>query len=168
MKRMLVLSILVICQATQAGEKSQVTVGTFDSRAVAMAWARGGTFEKKIIAMKAERDAAKAKGDDKRVAELEKEGPALQERLHRQVFSNEPIDAVLKVIEKDLQGIAEAAGVDVLVSKWEIVYRAPDVKTVDVTWELANLFKPDEETKKLINELLKAKPLPADELKHDH
>ncbi len=168
MKRMIVLSILAICPATHAGEKPGVAIGIFDSRAVAMAWARGGTFQKKFVAMKAERDAAKAKGDDKRVAELEKEGPALQDRLHRQVFGNEPIDAVLKVIEKDLQGIARAAGVDIQVSKWEIAYQSPDAKMIDVTWELVNLFKPDEETRKLIKELLKTQPLPADELKHDH
>ncbi|MCH7885329.1 MAG: hypothetical protein IIC01_08775 [Planctomycetes bacterium] len=161
----IVLSMLAICQVTQAGE---VVVGTFDSRAVAMAMARGETFKKKIVDMKAERDEAKAKGDKERVAELEKEGPALQERLHRQVFSNEPIDDVLNLIEKDLPGIAKAAGVNLLVSKWEIAYQDPDVKTIDVTWELVNLFQPDDQTKKLVKELLKTKPVPAEELKHDH
>ncbi len=156
-----ILSMLAICEVTQAEE---LVVGTFDSRAVAMAMARGTAFKKKIADMKAARDKAKAKGDKKRVAELEKEGPALQERLHRQVFSNEPIDDVLKVIEKDLPSVAKAAGVNLLVSKWEIAYQDPGAKTVDVTWALVNLFKPDDQTKKIVKEVLKTKPLTLEEL----
>ena len=160
-----ILSMLAICPVAQAGE---VVVGTFDSRAVAAAMARGAPFMKKIADMKAEHAEAKAKGDEKRVAELEKEGPALQDRLHRQVFSNEPIDDVLKLIEKDLPGIAEAAGVAFLVSKWEIVYQASEVKTVDVTWELVNLFNPDDDTKKLVEEILKTEPVSAEGFQDGH
>lgn len=149
--------------------KPLVCVGVFDSRAVALAWARGGEFQKQIEDMKAEREKAKASGDTKRVNELEKEGPALQERMHRQVFGNEPIDAVLKKIEKDLPKIASLAGVDMIISKWEIAYQKQSAKYEDVTWAMANLFEPDDKTKKIIEDLLTQKPIPSEELeKSEH
>lgn len=159
------LSLLAVCPVVRAGE---VVVGTFDSRAVAMAMARGEGFQKRMADLKAERDEAKAKGDEKRVAELEGEGPAIQKRLHRQVFGNEPIDDVLDLIREDLPKIAKDAGVLLLVSKWEVAYQSDDLNTVDVTWELVELFKPDDQTKKLIGEVMQKPPVPADELKHDH
>ena len=141
-------------------DRSQLRVGVFDSRAVACAWYRSKAHMKQVNEMKAEHQKAKANGDTKRAAELEKEGSGSQEAAHRQVFSNEPIDEVLQRIEKDLPTIAESAGVDVLMSKWEIAYQDKSAKFVDVTWEMVNLFDPDEETATLVKEILQSEPVP--------
>ena len=169
MKKTMVNLMLVIVAATSnvfamakpVKENSlELRVGVFDSRAVAGAWYRSKAHMKKINEMKAEHKKAEAAGDTKRAAELEKDGSGSQEAAHKQVFSNEPIDDVLKRIEKNLPKIAESAGVDILVSKWEIAYQAKSAKFVDVTWEMVNLFEPDEATVMVVKDILQSEPIP--------
>ncbi|MHC4266746.1 MAG: hypothetical protein ACYSUK_12575 [Planctomycetota bacterium] len=165
----LVASIFVVAgEPAKTIDKTTVIVGTFDSRAVACSWFRSKAHLQEIDDMRVEYEKAKAEGNEKRVKELEEEGPKSQELAHKQVFGNEPIDNVLKEIEKELPKIAAEAGVDMLISKWEISYQNDSAKFVDVTWEMANLFEPDEETIEVIKELLKQKPVPTDKLKHNH
>ena len=169
-KRMVILVLVVaaglVTSKAEGMSKSvnaktpEISVGIFDSRAVAGAWYRSKAHMKQVGEMKAEHRKAKANGDEKLAAELEKKGSGSQEAAHRQVFSNEPIDEVLKRIEKKLPGIAKAAGVDMLVSKWEIAYQDKSAKFTDVTWEMVNLFKPDEATVTLVKEILVTAPVP--------
>ena len=147
-------------------DQSKLRVGIFDSRAVAAAWYRSKAHMKLVSEAKAEYKKAKAAGDTKRAAELEKEGEEGQEAAHRQGFGNEPIDNVLERIEKDLPKIAESAEVDILVSKWEIAYQDKSAKFVDVTWDMVNLFDPDEATVELTKELIEMEPVPLDQLDH--
>ncbi len=163
-----VYTVLVIAGPAKK-EKPVLCVGLFDSRAVALAWGRSETFKKHVSDMMAEYKEAKAAGDEERIAELEKAGPQAQDRMHKQVFGNEPVDDVLERIAKDLPRIAESAGVDILVSKWEIAYKKRSAKFVDVTWEMVNLFEPDAETVRIAKDLLKHKPVSSKELdKHKH
>jgi hypothetical protein len=111
---------------------------------------------------------AQATGDEKLVAELEAFGPALQQRIHRQGFGTAPVDDILALIEDQLPVIAEASGVDVLVSKWALAYHRPDASFVDVTDRLAAEFDPDEKTLKTIREVLASEPVPMDQLREDH
>ena len=117
-----------------------------------------------INEIQAEYKKAKASGDEERMDQLVEQ----QAITHKQVFGNEPIDDVLERIEKDLPIIAKSAGVDILVSKWEIAYKNKDAQFVDITWEMVNLFESDAETVKIIKDILVAEPIPADELKYDH
>jgi hypothetical protein len=156
-------NVFGIVQPAEKG-KSLIRVGIFDSRAAACAWGRSQAFRKQLSNMRAEYKEAKARGDTTRVKKLEIEGPKSQDRMHRQVFGNEPIDDVLKKIDKDLPEIAKSAGVDMIVSQWEIVYQKQSLKFVDVTWEMVNLFEPDKKTVKVIKELLRQKPVPSEEL----
>ena len=150
-------------------EKPVLCVGLFDSRAVALAWGRSEAFEKQLSDMTAEHKKAKAAGDTKRIARLEKAGSQAQDRGHKQVFGNEPIDDVLERIAKDLPRIAKSAGVDIIVSKWEIAYQKRSAKFVDVTWEMVDLFEPDEKTVKIARDLVKRKPVSSEELdKHKY
>jgi len=50
------------------------------------------------------------------------------------------------------------------VSKWEVVHKNPSIEIVDVTFQLAKLFKPDEKTLKLLEELPNQPPVPLLEL----
>jgi hypothetical protein len=145
-----------------------VVVGTFDSRAVAIAYIRSETRSEELRALHAELARAKAAGDAERVAELEALGPALQKRAHEQGFGSAPVDDIIAQIEDRLPGIADAAGVDVIVSKWALTYRRPHAKLVDVTDEIAAAFHPDAETLEIIRDVLKTEPIPLDQLDHDH
>ena len=163
-----VMSLALAAAATQVAtgasqpareEAAAIRVGAFDSRAVAVAYARSEVFRRGITAMRAEYDAAKEQGDAARVAELDAEGTAMQDLLHRQGFSTWPVDDILEQIETQIPGIAERAGVDLIVSKWTIVYERPGIELIDLTDLMVVPFEPDEETLKIIEELKKTAPV---------
>jgi hypothetical protein len=62
-------------------------IGTFDSRAVAIAFYRSAEFQEDTRGLMMELEEAKAAGDEERVKELEALFPALQHRMHQQGFS---------------------------------------------------------------------------------
>lgn len=142
---------------------AKVRVGTFDSRAVAIAYGRSNAHRRHIEELTAEYEKAKATGDEKRVKELEAEGPAQQELLHKQGFSTWPVDNILEKIKGEMPEIAKHAGVDVIVCKWDIVYQRPGIEFIDITDVLVRQFDPDEETLKILRELQKQDPVPIEE-----
>jgi hypothetical protein len=170
--------------AQQSQEKtsgSMVRVGTFDSRALAQAYYRSDMFLSHINDLQAEYEKAKAAGDEKRVKELEVESssptwpglgwpPSLaqQELLHKQGFSTWPVDNILEKIKGKIPEIAEQAKVDVIVSKWNIVYQRSGVELVNVTDLMVKPFEPDEETLKIVEDIQKLDPVSLEELKDHH
>jgi hypothetical protein len=152
------------------GTPAMVRVGTFDSRAVALAYYRSATFMAHIKDLKAEHAAAQAAGDDERAAALEAEGQHSQEMAHKQGFGTWPVDDILVHMADAIPQIAADAGVDVIVSKWDLVHVAPGADFVDVTVAMVQPFDPSEATLALIrDELPKVDPIPLAELEqHEH
>ncbi len=144
---------------------STLRVGTFDSRALAMAYYRSPEFIQSMQDLKDEYEKAKAAGDEKRVKELEVKGPAQQELVHKQGFSTWPVDNILEKIKEKIPEIAEQANVDVIVCKWDIVFQRSGVKFIDVTDLMVKPFNPDEKTQKIIKDIQKQDPVPLEELK---
>ena len=71
------LAVYTTVGAQQSQEKtsgSKVRVGTFDSRAVAMAYFGSEPFKRQLNDLRAEYEKAKAAGDEKRVKELGAQG----------------------------------------------------------------------------------------------
>ena len=151
-------------QSREAEGGPGVRVGTFDSRAVALAYYRSDEFRSQMAGLKAEYEKAKAAGDEKRIQELDAEGPAQQELAHKQGFSTWPVDDILKKIEERIPGIAQQAGVDLIVSKWDLVYERSDAEFVDVTDLMVQPFAPDEKTLEIIQQLKTRKPVPLAQL----
>jgi hypothetical protein len=153
-------------------EQPTVVVGTFDSRAVAMASVRSGAFNEYLRAQQAAVaqaiERADAAGDVHLASDLRALGPAMQKRIHEQGFGSAPVDDILAKIEEKLPAIAKEAGVDVIVSKWTLTYSSPEARFIDVTELLAAEFDPDESTLRMIREIVTTEPIPLDELDHDH
>ena len=161
-----VLAVHMTAGAPQSQEKTsvpKVRVGTFDSRALAMAYFGSEAFNRQLNDLRAEHKKAKAAGDEKRVKELDAEGPALQELMHKQGFSTWPVDNILEKIKEKIPEIATQADVEVIVSKWDIVYQRPGVEFVDVTDLMVKLFEPDEQTREILADLPDVEPLPLEE-----
>jgi hypothetical protein len=154
-------------RAEQPEEKtsgSKVRVGTFDSRAVAVAYGRSEAFGRYIEGLTAEYEKAKAAGDETRVRELEAQGPAQQQLLGKQAFSTWPVDNILEQIKEKIPEIAKQAEVDVILSKWDIVYQGSGIELIDVTDLMVKPFNPDEKTLKTLKELQEQDPVPLEEL----
>ena len=139
-------------------------VGTFDSRAVAIAYVRSDAFDARLKAMRAELSEAQTAGNDARVAELETLGQTMQSAIHQQGFGTAPVDDILATIEERLPAIAEEAGVDVIVSKWALAWERPGAAFVDMTRVMAGQFDPDDETLEVIRQVLDSDPVPAEQL----
>lgn len=150
------------CQTSKAA----VRIGTYDSRAIAIAYYRSGHLSE-MTGLQTEYAKAKAANDDKRAKELEAAGIAWQELLHEQAFSTGSISNIIATIKDKLPAIAKEAGVALLASKWDVTYRDSAVEYVDVTMSLVKLFNPGEQVMKLIEDLKTQDPVPIDSLPRD-
>lgn len=166
MHRMAFLLPLAACAAFGAAPPAPapIRVGVYDSRAVAVAYAHSEFNDRLIGELVKRRDAAKAARDDAGVKAAEAEGAALQERLHRQGFSTAPIPDILAHVQAELPAIADQAGVDVLVSKWDLAWQRSGVELADVTAAMIEPFHPDERVKQIVADLAKREPVPLSEL----
>ncbi len=150
MTTLLLLGILASSAVAESTESSDLVIGTFDSRCVALAYYRSDEFLTGIDAQKAEYEAAVEAGDTERAEELGELGPEQQELAHERVFSTGDIDEIIWTIWSELPGVAEEAGVDLIVSTWDIIYRDESFEFVDVTDLLVVFFDPSEETLDMI------------------
>ena len=153
-------------QSTEKDSSSKVYIGTFDSRAVAIAYYRSKTFMHQIMEVKAEYEKVKKAGNKKRIRELEAEGPIQQELMHKQSFSTWPVSNIMEIIKSKIPLIAKQENIDVIVSKWSIVYQQSGMEFIDVTDSMVLLFKPDKETLSIIEEIQKQTPVPIKELEN--
>ena len=160
--------VLTLSAQDSRRENPAVVVGTFDSRGVLFAYVASNEFRDYLAAQREDvgraLERARAAGDDQLVATLDALGPAMQKRIHQQGFGTAPVDDIIARIEDRLPGIAQEAGVDVIVSKWTLAYRSPTAKFVDVTERLAAEFDADEATLKSIREIIAQEPVPLDDL----
>ncbi|MHC4910746.1 MAG: hypothetical protein ACYTF9_13625, partial [Planctomycetota bacterium] len=111
--------------ADDSGEGPAIRLGVFDSRAVAIASVNSARYKASLAELMEkttkEIEEARAAGDTDRVARLEARGPEMQQRLHEQGFGSAPVHEHLAHLKDKLPAIAERAGVDAIVSRWELV-----------------------------------------------
>lgn len=136
-------------QTTGSESDAAVRIGVYDNRAIAIAFAQS-RFNSIGDLVEARAKAAEA-GDDARLAELEAKGASLQRRLHFQGFGRYPVDDLLAHVEDELPAVAERLDLDAIV--WLSDYHGEHVEIVDVTDELAALFKPEERALKWIEQI---------------
>ena len=102
----------VALSALSMGRPQQATpklrVGTYDNRAIAVAYAPS-RFNPGGEKMREYRQAA-AEGDEARMAELSAWGEAHQRALHRQGFGRVPVDDLLAHVADRLPEVAAAEG----------------------------------------------------------
>jgi hypothetical protein len=162
---MIVLGTVLASPAAFAGENAanspaagRLRIGTYDTRVVALAYLRSDEFKNgELPRLQAELNKAKDAGDQKKIDELRPKTHRLQRLAHAQVFSNAPIDNILPKLKEQMPAVAKKANVCAIVPSAN--WNDPSVELVDVTDMLAEHFKPDDETRKLMGELRKHKPM---------
>ena len=150
--------------AAAAEKKKLLRVGVYDSRGIAIAYANSDYLANVIKEKQAALEQAKKDGDTEKVKEIEAWGPAQQAKAHRQGFGTAPVHEYLDVVKGKIPGIAEAVGVDGIVSKWEFDYLAEDAEVVDITMDLAKLFEPREKAYQWIEQMKDKAPISREEL----
>ena len=174
--QMIILTIVLSCAilvsvtafaGNPAQTKPTIKIGTFDSRVVALAYFRSEEYRLSMTELHKKHQQAKAENNDSLIKVLEKEGPWMQIRMHQQVFSNAGASSIMSKIADAIPDIAREAGVVLIVSKWEMPYVDSSVEIIDVTLPIAKLFKPNEQTLKIIEQMKSQEPIPFDKLPLD-
>jgi hypothetical protein len=128
-------------------------VGTYDGRAVAIAYAGSYRFKKWMQSFRAKHSRAKEAGDSTEVKALEAMIQRQQDTFHGQAFRGESIDDILALIPDETERIRREVGA-VRLEKINAP-RPGSVETVDVTDQFVELFRPDEKTRRSVREIRK-------------
>lgn len=150
--------------ASAPAQPNKLRIGVYDSRAVAVAYYSSSDFRQTMKTVQADYEQAKAAKDERRMKEIDARMKLQQRRQHEQGFSTASVAAILANLSTSLPRLAEQAGVQLIVSKWEVSYRSPAVEVVDVTDQIVGLFKVDARALKHIEEVQAQPPLPLENL----
>lgn len=162
---MVAVSVMNSVKKVQAAEKKKMLrVGVYDSRGIAIAYGNSEHWGRILKEKQAALEQAKKDGDTEKVREIEAWGPAQQAQAHLKAFGTAPVHECFECIKDKIPDVAQKAGVDIIVSKWEMDYIADDADVVDVTMELARLFNPREKAYRSIESLSQRKPYSHEEL----
>ena len=161
------LSALAGAAALAQSKEPTLRIGVYDSRAIAVAYGNSAEFRKSLEEVKADYQKAKEAKDDKRVKEIETQMKAKQRRAHEQGFSTGSVSTIMAKLKDSLPAVAKKAGVDVIVSKWEVNYQSPEIKVVDVTDDLVALFHVSPKGLEWVKSIQNKKPLPIEQITDD-
>ncbi len=135
-------------------------VGVYDTRSVALAFFRSEKNLASIKKFQQDGQSAMKAGDTNKVAEMKKLGREGQDRIHRQVFGDAPIDNIMEQLKEYLPEIQKQAKVKKIVPKGQAEASA---EIVDVTSLLVEKCQPTAETLKMIQEMKQHPPLRSDQ-----
>lgn len=156
-------------QEPVASEQPDVVLGVFDSRAVAVAFAHSDIFQAELKDLRTRHEAAKAAGNEEEAAECAATGEAWQEEMHLQGFCGASVAKILDRVADQLPGVAADTGVDVIVSRWDLAYRTPDAKTVDITNRMVEIFGPDDRVWETVKQMRDVDLVSEEEVRgHEH
>ena len=140
-----------------------IRIGTYDSRAIAVAYTNSDHFDRAELAQRTKefREATDA-GDAKRAEELECWGVRQQQLAHFRAFGRYPVDELLGKVEDGVAQLAADKNLDAIV--WFADYHADNVELVDVTMDLVRLFEPTDKGLMWAEQVGAKEPLSFDEL----
>ena len=158
-KIILTAALMLCLNLSASAQTNRLRIGIYDSRAVAVAYAGSTEFAAKLKAVRAEYDAAKKAGDTNKLKQIETHMKASQARAHEQGFSTGSVAEIMATVKDAVPGVAKAAGVELIASKWEVNYQSASIETVDVTSQLIALFHTSDRGRKWADEIQKQPPL---------
>jgi hypothetical protein len=163
------VAFMGVTGATAWAQSKETTlrIGVYDSRAVAVAYGNSTEFRKSLEGITADYKKAKEAKDDKRVKEIETQMKAQQRRAHEQGFSTGSVAPIMTKIKDSLPAVAKKAGVDVIVSKWEVNYQSPGIKVVDVTDDLVAQFHVSVKGLEWVKGIKEHAPVPIEQITDD-
>jgi len=145
-------------------ENNKLRIGTFDSRCIALAYGRSTEFMQLRDSIETLYSKAKEDSNKAIIDEIDQYKPTMQVLLHQQVFSNGSIINIVEKIKEKFPAIAKENKLNMILSKWEISFTDGSVDLVDITDQLTALYKPDEATKKIIENIKAMEPVPIEKI----
>jgi hypothetical protein len=145
----------------------RLKIGTYDSRAVTYAYFSSDQNTALRQQLKKERDEIMKTSDTTKWKETMCKVLTEDYLLHQRVFATGSAAFILEKVKKQIPAIAKTAGVDVLVSKWELTWCDSSAIIVDLTDSVAQLFTPIDKLGKTYEEIKKMVKLENDEFTVD-
>ena len=137
-----------------------VRIGVYDSRAIALAHGNSDEGKEFITGLMAEMAKAKAAKNDSIVQHIEKTVKMYQVLSHLRAFSVGSVTDILEKHKAEVDLVAKEAGVQAIVSKFELIYTGDNVTVIDVTLPLARIFKPSEQAMQWISGIQEQEVMP--------
>lgn len=137
---------------------AKLRIGTYDNRAVAIAYHRSSAADETRKAMQAELEQAKKDGQQKRVEQLKRAFDRMQWTAHRQGFGTASVDEAMASVKDKLPDLATKAKVCAVVCNPDYL-AMNEVERVDLTDQVVALFAPDEKTLQIVDQMKKAAPV---------
>ena len=160
MKKFLILTVTVLMVSSLfLNAKGKIRVGVYDSRAVAICYFRSEVFSKEMKEIMTEHKKAKENKDISKEKEFEEKGQLMQRIAHDKGFGRGSVAEILAEHENGIKKIAKENNLTLIVSKWELNYSGDDIEIVDITLLMMDLFKADENMKKMAKDLQKHDPV---------
>lgn len=165
---MFAATLLLVCGAWQAARSAgadpppdaRPRIGTYDNRAVAIAFA-ASEFNPAQAKLKAY-ERAKAAGDEAAMKELMAWGDQYQRQLHFQGFCRVPVDDLLQPVQKQVADLGRERGLTAISMQCD--YRGDNVEVVDITDDLVKLFQPSEKALEHARNIRNVEPVPLTEI----
>lgn len=167
LQTLMAASLFGLISAGQAQEPSSpepIRVGTFDSRAVAIAYYQSAGQRQYRQGLTERYEAAEDAGDQWLIMQMDDLFPAIQHRMHQQGFSTGSVREIMETVSESLPEVARQAEVSAIVSQWEIPYSSEAVEQVDLTAQIVALIDPSERALNMVEELKRNPPVPMEQL----
>ncbi len=162
MKRLTIVftcAILLISGFSKAYSKQRI--GVYDSRIIAIWYFQGGDgeFTKIMKEFMASMKKAQDNKDTIEVKKLSEKAQISQRIAHDKGFGRGSVAEIVQNKQEEFRSLAKNENLIAIVSKWEVNYSTQDVELVDVTLKLLELFKANDNIKKMIDEMKSIEPI---------
>lgn len=166
-----IISIFVVVLLTSFGgsklrtesHNSKLKIGIYDSRAVTYAYTNSVMFKQGQQKINKENSEILKSKDTAKWKETMTKIFTEQYLLHQRVFATGSATSILKKIESQLPAVAKNAGVDIIVSKWELTWNDSNASLIDLTDSIAQLFVPIDKLGNVYTEIKKADKMEVDD-----
>jgi hypothetical protein len=138
-------------------------IGTYDSRAVVLAYSRSALFQEHFKKMQEESKQNLEGTDTVKMKEAAYKMITFQYLLHQQVFCAGSVASIMNLVKDKLPEVAKKAGVSTIVSKWELTYSEPSIEVTDLTAEICSLFNPVNLDQQTMKEISNQAPIPLED-----
>ncbi|KPK64438.1 hypothetical protein AMJ83_01615 [candidate division WOR_3 bacterium SM23_42] len=150
-----IAALIVSCSS-----RPNTRIGTYDSRAIAIAFGNSNEGMEFVANLHAEMTKARVAKNDSLIQHIEKTAETYQILSHLRAFSVGSVAEILEKHKAEVDLVAKEAGVQAIVSKHELIYMNAGVDTVDITLPLVRIFNASERALKWISDMPKHEPLP--------
>lgn len=138
------ISLLLIFQGLSA-QTAKIRVGTYDSRLVALAYYNSKDYDKFIADFNRQYKLAESKKDSTTIKKMLVKGPVLQRMMNDRIFGKGSVNLILDNYKDKIDAVGKANNVNMIVSKWEVIYKTPGIEFVDLTWKIMAIWNPSEQ-----------------------